>query len=352
MKLQSYYYNFIYAMHLRKPRLIARIIKNYFTIIFRKEMLLRYIDVCVGLKCNLTCKHCFADNIKSDEKTEMSNDEWVDIFSQCHGLGNIAIGFTGGEPLLYKDLEKLISKARTKETLIIVCTNGMLLTARRAQSLYQVGVDVVQISIESFNPDEHNSFRQNERAWQESMQGIENALAAGIRDSIVPTVSHLNINSKGLLDLIDWAYKRKLIVNLALAAPMGVWNGRMDILLTEEDFRTIDEMVTKYPNVRRDFETNYFIRGCGAAKEKLYFTPFGDVLACPYMHISFGNVRTNKVVDIRHNMLSIKKLDGYYPKCLVAEDRDFIQGPLSHVLDKEDKVVDWEEVFDEANNIL
>ena len=320
-------------------------LKNYANIIFGKKELLRYVDICVDLKCNLTCQHCFAENFKTDKKLPLSDDEWKRIFDQCHDLGNLALAFTGGEPLLRKDLEELVQKTRVRETLIVVCTNGMLITKKRAQSLYEAGVDVFQISVESMVPEEHNEFRENKQAWHKTMEGIDNALEAGIKVAIVPTVSHSNVRSEGFLDILTWAQEKKLMVNLALATPMGSWNARKDILLTEEDIKFINELVTKYPHVRRDFETNYFHRGCGAAKEKLYFTVFGDVLACPYMHISFGNVRNLKIAEIRQRMLSVDKLNSYYPQCLVAEDQQFIEGTLGKVFDKEDKVVDWKDVF-------
>lgn len=346
MGFSSYYYNFVYGVHLRKPRLTWRIAKNYLRILIKHEVLLRYVDINVDLKCNLTCQHCFAENFKVDGKTTLTAEEWTSVFRQCHDLGNLAVAFTGGEPLMDKRLEDLVRLARPQETLVVVCTNGMLVTPERAKSLYDAGVDVLQISVESMIPEEHNEFRENPKAWSMTMEGIDNALAAGLKVTVVPTVSHMNIGTPGFLDLLEWAHEKRLLINLALATPMGSWNGRMDVLLTKEDFATLDRLAKKYPNVRRDFETNYVHRGCGAATEKLYFTPFGDTLACPYMHITFGNVRDTPVAQIREKMLSVEKLDGYYPKCLVAEDREFIQGPLAAVFDKDDRVVDWRDVFE------
>jgi len=353
MKLGSFYYNFIYSISPRKPRLIWRIIKNYLKLLFKKTTLLRYIDACIELKCNLKCEHCFAVNFDDDKRKPISDEEWGDIFDQTRAMGNIAVGFTGGEPLLNPRLESLIKRAHPGETLILVCTNGTLLTAEKAKSLYKAGVDVVQISIESLDAEEHSKFRGNPKAYELSMDGIKNALAAGIRVCVVPVVSHQNVNSPGFRELLEWAHKKNLVVNLAFATPMGRWNDNSSVLLTPEDTKTIDELVARYPNVRRDFETNYYVRGCGAAKEKMYFTPFGDVLACPYMHISFGNTKQDRVADIQKNMLSIKKLSQYYPMCLMAEDRKFIEGPLSVVLnEREHKVTDWKKVFNEQNNTL
>lgn len=327
-----------------------RIAKNYTGIILGKAMPLRYIDACVTLSCNIRCDHCFAENFKADGRQELTHGEWRNVIDQCYELGNLAIGFTGGEPLLYGRLEDLIRQCRPSETLILISTNGMYLTAERARSLYKAGVDAAQVSVESINPDEHNEFRHDSQAFDKTMRGIRNAIATGIKVAVVPTVSHLNVRSAGFLDLLEWAYRKRLMVNLALATPMGNWNARRDVLLTEEDFTVIDGLVAKYPNVRRDFETNYFHRGCGAAVEKLYFTPYGDALSCPYMHISFGNVRDKAVADLRRDMLSTRELAGYHPKCLVAEDRSFIENRLSKAFHRTNGLVPWKEVFGDTDS--
>jgi len=66
MSFSSYYYNFVYGVHVRKPRLTWRIANNYMKILLGRQVLLRYVDVNVDLKCNLTCQHCFAENFKVD----------------------------------------------------------------------------------------------------------------------------------------------------------------------------------------------------------------------------------------------------------------------------------------------
>ena len=346
MKFGRFYYNFKYGIHFRKHELVYRTIKNMLAVHLGKATPLRYLDACVTLDCNLHCEHCFAEDFKNGSNPLLSPDEWQDVVEQCYKLGNLAVGFTGGEPLMRPDLEELIARCRPRQTLIIVCTNGHLLTPERARSLYAAGVDCVQVSIESMDPDTHNQFRRTDDGHRQTMQAIENAIAAGIKPTIVPCVSHMNVHSKGFLDLLAWSHKKGLMTNLALATPTGSWNGRTDVLLTQEDADFIDKLVARYPNVRRDFETNYAKNGCGAATEKLYITAHGDVLCCPYMHISFGNVRELDVASIRRNMLSVRKLQGYYPRCLMAEDLEFMEGPLARTFNKKVKPVDWKEVFD------
>ena len=58
----------------------------------------------------------------------------------------------------------------------------------------------------------------------------------------------------------------------------------------QDDLDYIDRLTEQSPYIRTDFQANLVSYGCGAAKEILYLTPYGDVLVCPFMHISFGNI--------------------------------------------------------------
>jgi MoaA/NifB/PqqE/SkfB family radical SAM enzyme len=324
MKLSRFAYNFRYAVNWQKPRLTARIARAYLDLMTGRRQPLRYIDVNVGLACNLRCSHCFAENLKIKGGAELSNDEWKDVIDQCADLGTIAIGFTGGEPLVYPRLFDLIRLADPGRMLIIVCTNGTLMTPERARRLKGAGVDIVQMSVDSGEAGEHDAFRGMTGAFAKTMAAFRVARDAGLKVAAVPTVSHENIRTPGFRKIIEWARREDILVNLSMASPVGEWAGNTDCLLTDDDIAELQRLVASTPHVRRDFETNYWTEGCGAATEKLYVSPFGDVIPCPYMHISFGNVRDTPVAEIRAKMLANPYLAGFHPRCLTAEDRGFI----------------------------
>ncbi|MHC4216918.1 MAG: radical SAM protein [Planctomycetota bacterium] len=328
MKLSRYYYNLRYAFIWNKPQLTYRLARSVFDVVVRRKQPLRYIDVNVGLACNLTCEHCFAENFKVKDRSPLSNEEWRDVITQCRELGATAIGFTGGEPLVHPRLFDLIRYCCPEKMLTAVCTNGTLLTLDMAKRLKDAAVDVVQISLDSAIAEEHDKFRAKDGAYDKTLQAFDNALAAGLRAAVVPTVSHFNINSDGFNNIITWAREKGLLVNLSLAAPVGEWAENTDCLLTDEDMAQLDHLVRTTPHVRRDFESNYWSMGCGAATEKIYITPVGDIIPCPFMHISFGNVHDHSVAAIRDRMLENRYLKGFHPKCLTAEDRTFIDNYL------------------------
>lgn len=363
MKLTRFYYNFIYGFSSRKPKLLARIARSYLDILFGQRKPLRYLDLCVNLNCNLKCEHCFATAFKipNDDVTSSFNkiikplplsvNEWHEVVCQGMDLGAISVGFTGGEPLMYPHLKEAIHAVLPEKMLILVNTNGTLLTRSKAKDLYKSGVDIIQISLDSGIMEEHDRFRNQTGAFQRAIEGMNNALAAGLKVTIVPTISHLNIRSDGIKKLISYAMQKGVLLNLSMAAPAGKWNSNSTCLLSSDDSEYLNHLVSYYPHVRRDFETNYWFYGCGAAKEKLYITPYGDVIPCPYMHISFGNVRTSPLAAIRSRMLTVNELREYHTKCLVSEDRDFIEKRMSRIAQSQVIPVPWENIFSDMKEI-
>jgi MoaA/NifB/PqqE/SkfB family radical SAM enzyme len=325
LALSRFLYNYRYGAHWHKPKLLYRIASSYAKLALSDAHPLRYVDVNVGLGCNLTCEHCFAENLKTSDGEELNKAEWQSVIDQCIDLGAISVGFTGGEPLAYAKLEQMIEMAHPDRMLIIIVSNGTLLTPERARSLKDAGADVMLISLDSGIREEHDAFRGKQGAFDLAMRAFDVARDAGLKVAAVPTVSHDNIHSEGFERIIDWGAREKLLVILSYAAPSGNWSGKLEFLLTPEDCAHLDQLIKRNPHVRRDFETNYWTLGCGAGNEKLYFTPTGDVIPCPYMHISFGNVREDSVAEIRGRMLANPYLEGFHPRCLVAEETEFIQ---------------------------
>jgi MoaA/NifB/PqqE/SkfB family radical SAM enzyme len=73
---------------------------------------------------------------------------------QLAALGTTVITFSGGEPLLHPDLDRLISHVRSRGIMAAVITNGYLLTAQRVKQLNDAGLDHMQISIDNVMPDD------------------------------------------------------------------------------------------------------------------------------------------------------------------------------------------------------
>ena len=347
--LANLYYNVRYAARCRKPKLIARLSANVIRAAAWRQSIMRYVDVCVSTRCNLSCVHCFATTFERPGQPVLSLDEWHDIAIQCMRLGCVSFGVTGGEPLLHENLIPLVKHLVPEHNLITVNTNGTLLTDYLAGELYHAGVDVLQFSMDSAVPEEHNNFRRAAGAHQALMRAIDMAVSHRLKVTLVCTVSHQSIMTKGVRELVDFARQRGFLLIISRAVPAGRWRHNLDVLLTDQDRRYLYDLVRRYPHVRTDMDSNYCRYGCSAATEKLYFTPYGDVIPCPFMHITFGNTRKDTVAQIRTRMLSLSRMNSYSHQCLVAEDHDFINNILSKTF-AADGLVDWRECFGSSDS--
>ena len=338
------YYNIKYSLILRKPLLIKRLVQNTVkSKIFRKAVM-RYTDVCVSTKCNLKCTHCFATSFDSSSHEVLSINKWKNVAKQCMELGSTSFGITGGEPLLFQQLPELIENLYPNENLITINSNGTLLTDKNARELYDAGVDVFQFSMDSFNPEEHDLFRKKAGVFSALMRSIDIAQNNNLKVTLVCTVGHSNIKSRGVLEVIEFARKRGFLVILSRATPAGEWLGNKDILLTKEDQAYMYGLVGKYAHARTDMDTNFMKYGCSAATEKLYVTHKGDIIPCPFMHISFGNVWKDSVQTIRNRMLTVPRLNSYSNTCHVAEDIDFIENTLEKTFESK-SLEKWDNCF-------
>jgi MoaA/NifB/PqqE/SkfB family radical SAM enzyme len=320
VRLRRFLVNFKYVLKVRKPLLYLRLIKTYLSIALGARPL-RYVDFALDYRCNLKCEHCFAETLKKPQSTrKMILSDYKQVAKDCMAEGAIQFSFQGGEPLLIENLPLIIRQFQPDRNLISVTTNGTLLNEKNIEMLKKAGVDILTVSLDSGIPEEHDTFRGLSGAFDQTVAGIDLALKAGLKVTIGTVVSHKNLHTVGLLKLMNWATQDKILMTLALAVPAGRWDGNTDILLTNEDMEYISMKTKESEYLTTDFEANYISHGCGAAKEILYITPYGDVFVCPFIHKSFGSVFTESIHKIRKQAMKNTYLDHFHHECLAAKN--------------------------------
>jgi MoaA/NifB/PqqE/SkfB family radical SAM enzyme len=310
--LDKYLLNFRYAFRPGKPLLVLRLVITYLGVIFLRKHPLRYVDLAIGYACNLKCKHCFATALEKKGRKEMTPADYHKIVRQAMKLGAVNFSFQGGEPTMYSTLLDFIKNTYPERNLISVTTNATLLNEEKIRSLKKAGVDILTISLDSAFAEEHDRFRGVKGTFEKTMNTIKLALKNGLNVTLGAVVSHQNVRSRGIIDLIELAHRLNVIIFLALATPVGEWENNEDIILTDDDRDYLYTMVKRYPLLRTDFEANFIHWGCGAVKEILYLTPYGDVLPCPFLHFSLGNVFEESLKNIRNRALKDPYLGHYY----------------------------------------
>jgi len=152
-------------------------------------------------ECNLTCRHCYMHG--SPARRDRLPLDWVlRAIDECAGLGVAALYLTGGEPLLYPDLEEVLRRAATVGDLrTTLCTNGTLVTTRWAGLLRELGV-TVNVSIDG-DATFHDYFRDLRGSFGSAEAGLQLLVKAGVPVTVVITVSRANAHI--LCSVAEWA---------------------------------------------------------------------------------------------------------------------------------------------------
>ncbi len=146
-------------------------------------------------RCNLSCLHCYSDS--SPEVREALEPELViGAIADAAAIGFKVLAVSGGEPLLYAPLSRVLRAAHEHGLATTVTTNGMLLDARRLAML-QDDADLIAISLDGI-PDSHNAMRGSARAFPDMVRRLEAVRATGIPFGFIFTLTFHNVNE------LDW----------------------------------------------------------------------------------------------------------------------------------------------------
>ena len=290
----------------------------------------RIIDLALTYECNLTCEHCSAMIMKKDSPP-LNLDDYREIVRQAKDLDVLSWNITGGEPLLVDWLDELIPILEPKTHYISIQTNCLSFDRKRAEELAALGVNCITTSLDSSIPEEHNKFRGRNNSYQKVLEAVVHAKKAGMQVLIGTTVTHQNLRSQGLVDLINISNKAGAICLFNLAIPCGNWKNNTDIILRGDDREYLLELMDAYPMTSTDHEPGRNAIGCPAGIEKVYITAYGDVIPCPFIHVSFGNIREDPLIEIVKKMQQIPEFNEYQKVCLAAEDIDFQQEVLKKI---------------------
>jgi len=283
------------------------------------------IDFCFDYICNLHCTHCLNTKIGKKDRV-MTLDEWHSLAVQADDLGIAQFCISGGEPLIFKELDDIFKAIMPEKFHIAMSTNGMFLDAEKAKHLKSIGLDKVKISVDSIDEAKASAQRNNGKQYQQALQALKNAKDAGIDAVIQHVITHQSLYMPEYIKLLEYATENDYTVDTLPARALGEWEGRYDILLTEEDGDYLRELHKKYPVLRWDMlpANGFDKKSCGAVKQVLHITKYGDVLPCVYIQIAIGNLFNESLKSIIDRGYNIKWFKDFQPLCLSGQDRYFI----------------------------
>ncbi|MBW4434274.1 MAG: GTP 3',8-cyclase MoaA [Pelatocladus maniniholoensis HA4357-MV3] len=187
-----------------------------------------YLRISLVDRCNFRCQYCMPEGAELDYilKQNLLTDE--ELLTLIHEVF-IPVGFTrfrltGGEPLLRPHVVELVRAiASFEETQdLSMTTNGFLL-APMAQSLYHAGLQRINISLDSLEPDVFNQIIGNRgrSRWQDVWNGIQAAYSIGFDPLKLNVVVIPDVNDHEVLDLAALTIDKQWHVRFIEFMPIG-----------------------------------------------------------------------------------------------------------------------------------
>lgn len=297
---------------------------------------LRSLELAITYRCNSACDQCscrLAFNKDRELKERLTTDEFKNAVDQAVELGAFQFSINGGEPMLEEEtvyeLVEYIKKHHRR--LIMLCTNGTLLTERKIAKLKECGLDGIEMGFDSAFEDLHDKNRVK-GSYKKILDNIQHCKKHRIHVSLNTILTNDKVQKDDIIYTFHLAKKLGCLLQITPCCLTGAHKNRIDLMLTEETKLYFFWLLSKSWNNRTDMYSSLTVIKCPAAKEKIGLQPYGDVVSCPLIQITYGNIRENSLKNIQAEMLKNKYYNSTVKEgCLPAMSESFIK---EYLLDK------------------
>jgi radical SAM protein len=294
--------------------------------------------------CAFACVHCRADAQHARDPRELTTEEGFRLLERFKAFGSPIVVFTGGDPMMRRDLYDLIRHAtRLGLRASLTPTATALPTGARLRRAMEAGVRRIALSLDAPSPEVHDAFRRVPGSWERTMQILRNAQAVGLSAQINTTVTRHNVD---LLPAMVQFVEEVGAVQWSVFFLVPTGRGQIADMITAEQHEAVfhwlfdlsqrgafDIKATAAPMYRRvaierrralaqsgsargpevafqgaGFQyadgLNRPVKGVNDGRGFLFISHLGEIMPSGFLPLSAGNVRADDVVDVyRHHPL-------------------------------------------------
>lgn len=272
------------------------------------EQQLQWLLAELTYACPLQCPYCSNPLDYTTQKSSLDTEQWCDAFTQARALGCIQLGFSGGEPLLRKDLEVLVEHAHQLGFYTNLITSAVGMTAKRLNTLAKKGLDSIQISFQAAQAKLNDALAATS-CFEHKLQICQEVKKLELPLTLNFVLHRQNIDS--IEDMMALSVRLKAdFVELANTQYYGfAFLNRHHLLPTKEQLEQAEQKVKRYRKKHPECQFIYVIpdyyerrpKPClgGWARSFMTITPNGSALPCQYARIikslSFPNIVQHKL---------------------------------------------------------
>jgi GTP 3',8-cyclase len=207
---------------------------------------LRDLRISVTDRCNFRCVYCMPkevygrDHVFLERRELLSFEEITRVAATFVATGVRKIRITGGEPLVRRDLERLIGQLAALDVDLTLTTNGSLLPAK-AQALADAGLDRITVSLDSLDDDTFRALNDVDFPVARVIEGIDAAVAAGLPVKVNAVVKR-GVNDNQIVPMAAFFRSRGQTLRFIEYMDVGHTNGwRLDdVVPAAEIVATLD----------------------------------------------------------------------------------------------------------------
>lgn len=256
-------------------------------------------------RCNLHCVGCYSYDEKRNRDEDLTLEDMLNGIRLLKDAGIENLVFSGGEPLLRRDLIKILRFAKVECQIpnIVLITNGTVYNKTIISEMSKF-VDTVSVSVDSYSA-ECPSFIRDSGIFNRIMDTVSLLKENGNNVNLIPTVHHLNADK--LLEYVNLAEKMGVSVSFSILS--ACFEGEMKRFLPNaKDIRSISNFMIDSDLSLEDSairgETLQAENYCGAGKTMISIGTDGNVYPCHMLmeeKFCLGNIKDHTIVHMREN---------------------------------------------------
>jgi GTP 3',8-cyclase len=219
------------------------------------------LRISVTQQCDKHCPYCHREG-ETNPSTLMTVDEIVHTVRIAISLGISRVKLTGGEPLLRKEIVKIVQGIRELDGLtdLSMTTNGAYMKGL-AKDLKKAGLSRVNISLPTLNPDVYNNIMGGN--LQDAIEGVKAAVETGMQPVKLNMLVLKNVNDDELDNMIKFAAQTGTILQLIELEPINLSNNYY-----ERHHLSLDNIEQKLETLASETRVRKFMQ-----KRRIYVLP-------------------------------------------------------------------------------
>jgi pyrroloquinoline quinone biosynthesis protein E len=275
-------------------------------------------------RCPLACAYCSNPLDAREHNVELDTKIWQRVLTEAEALGVMQVHFTGGEPLVRRDLEVLVRTARDSGLYTNLITSGVPLQRARLEGLRDAGLDHIQLSFQGSAPDatknwaNHSGLPQKRAAahWAKELGyplTVNVVVHRGNLDDASSIVALAEELGADRLELANVQYLGWALLNREHLLPRRaqIDEARRVVTLARERLAGKMEIDFVLPDYHADRP-----RPCmeGWARRYIVISPGGLILPCHAAHtisgLEFDNVRDRPLAEAWASSPALERFRG------------------------------------------